>query len=122
MLWERHPPSPAQLTQCPAPVTSSVVLLVALEASLQCQPAWGVGRCLAGRPGWSTPTCSSPCPLSSLPVMISLPPSMHMVAPDGTKFIAKQMHFHWGGASSELSGSEHTVEGMRYVTEVPRGP
>ncbi|XP_036074710.1 carbonic anhydrase 6 isoform X2 [Rousettus aegyptiacus] len=51
-------------------------------------------------------------------VMISLPSSMHMVVPDGTKYIAKQMHFHWGGASSEMSGSEHTIEGIRYVTEM----
>lgn len=47
---------------------------------------------------------------------------MRMVAADGTEYIALQMHFHWGGASSEISGSEHTIDGIRYVTEVPSGP
>lgn len=44
---------------------------------------------------------------------------MHMEAADGTKYIAEQMHFHWGGGASEISGSEHTIDGIRYVTEVP---
>ncbi|XP_023380411.1 carbonic anhydrase 6 [Pteropus vampyrus] len=51
-------------------------------------------------------------------VMISLPSSMRMVAPDGTEYKALQMHFHWGGASSKISGSEHTIEGIRYATEI----
>ena len=46
---------------------------------------------------------------------------MRMTTSDGTQYLAKQMHFHWGGASSEISGSEHTVDGMRYVIEVPSG-
>lgn len=128
VLWERHLPSPAysvpspHRTLCVGCLSSLVILLKALEASLQCRPARGVGRCLTGRPDGSTPTCSISRPSSSLLVMISLPSSMHMVVPDGTKYVAKQMHFHWGGASSEMSGSEHTIEGIRYVTEVPRGP
>uniref|UniRef100_A0A8C3YD01 Carbonic anhydrase n=1 Tax=Catagonus wagneri TaxID=51154 RepID=A0A8C3YD01_9CETA len=51
-------------------------------------------------------------------VQISLPSTMRMTAPDGTQYVAQQMHFHWGGAYSEISGSEHTIDGVRYVTEV----
>ncbi|XP_040312635.1 carbonic anhydrase 6 [Herpailurus yagouaroundi] len=51
-------------------------------------------------------------------VQISLPPTMRMTAANGTEYIAKQMHFHWGGESSEISGSEHTIDGIRYVAEV----
>uniref|UniRef100_A0A8C8X8X8 Carbonic anhydrase n=1 Tax=Panthera leo TaxID=9689 RepID=A0A8C8X8X8_PANLE len=51
-------------------------------------------------------------------VQISLPPTMRMTAADGTEYVAKQMHFHWGGESSEISGSEHTIDGIRYVAEV----
>ncbi|OWK08200.1 CA6 [Cervus elaphus hippelaphus] len=50
-------------------------------------------------------------------VQISLPSTMRMTTSDGTQYLAKQMHFHWGGASSEISGSEHTVDGMRYVKD-----
>ncbi|TKC33978.1 hypothetical protein EI555_011597, partial [Monodon monoceros] len=51
-------------------------------------------------------------------VQISLPPTMCMTAADGTQYIAQQMHFHWGGASLEISGSEHTIDGIRYVIEI----
>ncbi|XP_040843591.1 carbonic anhydrase 6 [Ochotona curzoniae] len=51
-------------------------------------------------------------------VQISLSPSMSMTTSDGTEYIAKQMHFHWGGASAEVGGSEHTVDGIRRVIEV----
>ncbi|XP_039090942.1 carbonic anhydrase 6 [Hyaena hyaena] len=51
-------------------------------------------------------------------VQISLPPTMRMAAADGTEYIAKQMHFHWGGESLEVSGSEHTVDGIRFVAEI----
>ncbi|MXQ81843.1 hypothetical protein E5288_WYG004854 [Bos mutus] len=51
-------------------------------------------------------------------VQISLPSTMRMTTSDGTQYLAKQMHFHWGGASSEISGSEHTVDGMRYIIEI----
>ncbi|XP_016070038.1 PREDICTED: carbonic anhydrase 6 [Miniopterus natalensis] len=50
-------------------------------------------------------------------VQISLPPTMRMTAND-TEYVALQMHFHWGGASSEISGSEHTIDGVRYVAEM----
>ncbi|XP_060145442.1 carbonic anhydrase 6 [Globicephala melas] len=51
-------------------------------------------------------------------VQISLPPTMCMTAANGTQYIAQQMHFHWGGASLEISGSEHTIDGIRYVMEI----
>lgn len=47
---------------------------------------------------------------------------MHMTAPDGTQYTAEQMHFHWGGASSEIKGSEHTIDGNQFVAEVLWGP
>ncbi|XP_055981378.1 carbonic anhydrase 6 [Sorex fumeus] len=51
-------------------------------------------------------------------VQITLPHTMRLMTSDGSEFIAQQMHFHWGGASSEISGSEHTVDGRRHVAEV----
>lgn len=51
-------------------------------------------------------------------VQISLPPTMRMTASDGTEYVALQMHFHWGGAPFDVSGSEHTVDGLRYVAEI----
>lgn len=62
------------------------------------------------------------CLALSPPVQISLSPSMSMTTSDGTEYIAKQMHFHWGGASAEVGGSEHTVDGIRRVIEVVRTP
>lgn len=60
-----------------------------------------------------------PRPPFSLPVQISLPPTMRMTTAEGTEYIAVQMHFHWGGAALEISGSEHTIDGLRYAAEVP---
>uniref|UniRef100_A0A2K6Q055 Carbonic anhydrase n=1 Tax=Rhinopithecus roxellana TaxID=61622 RepID=A0A2K6Q055_RHIRO len=51
-------------------------------------------------------------------VQISLPSTMRMTAADGTVYIAQQMHFHWGGVSSKIRGSEHTVDGIRHVIEI----
>uniref|UniRef100_A0A8C5ZT43 Carbonic anhydrase n=1 Tax=Marmota marmota marmota TaxID=9994 RepID=A0A8C5ZT43_MARMA len=51
-------------------------------------------------------------------VQINLPPTMRMMAPDGTEYVTKQMHYHWGGGSSEVSGSEHTIDGIRHVIEI----
>ncbi|XP_020137469.1 carbonic anhydrase 6 [Microcebus murinus] len=51
-------------------------------------------------------------------VQITLPPTMQVTTMDGTRYIAQQMHFHWGGASSEMSGSEHTIDGVRHVVEI----
>uniref|UniRef100_A0A8B9E424 Carbonic anhydrase n=1 Tax=Anser cygnoides TaxID=8845 RepID=A0A8B9E424_ANSCY len=33
-------------------------------------------------------------------------------------YTAVQMHLHWGGLDLETSGSEHTLDGMRYVAEL----
>lgn len=33
-------------------------------------------------------------------------------------YTAVQMHLHWGGLDLETSGSEHTIDGMRYFAEV----
>ncbi|XP_053776833.1 carbonic anhydrase 6 isoform X2 [Desmodus rotundus] len=51
-------------------------------------------------------------------VQISLPPTMRMTASDGTEYVALQMHFHWGGASLDISGSEHTIDGLRHAAEI----
>ncbi|KAM6216896.1 carbonic anhydrase 6 [Rhynchocyon petersi] len=51
-------------------------------------------------------------------VQIQLPHTMTLTTSDGTKYIAEQMHFHWGGGHSEMSGSEHTVDGMRFMVEI----
>ncbi|XP_029418545.1 carbonic anhydrase 6 [Nannospalax galili] len=51
-------------------------------------------------------------------VQITLPPTMSMTDSDGTRYIALQMHYHWGGGSSEVSGSEHTIDGIRRVIEI----
>ncbi|XP_021504224.1 carbonic anhydrase 6 [Meriones unguiculatus] len=51
-------------------------------------------------------------------VEIPLPHSMHLTDSDGTTYIAQQMHFHWGGGSSGMSGSEHTFDGIRRAIEI----
>ncbi|XP_021016331.2 LOW QUALITY PROTEIN: carbonic anhydrase 6 [Mus caroli] len=50
-------------------------------------------------------------------VSIDLPPFMHIETSDGTVFNSKAFHFHWGGQDSELSGSEHTIDGTRSIME-----
>lgn len=59
-------------------------------------------------------------------VEVTLPHTMHMTDSDGTVYAAEQMHCHWGG-NSEISGSEHTIDGIRSMMEVcdeqpPQGP
>uniref|UniRef100_A0A8C6I2D1 Carbonic anhydrase 6 n=1 Tax=Mus spicilegus TaxID=10103 RepID=A0A8C6I2D1_MUSSI len=51
-------------------------------------------------------------------VSIDLPPSMYIETSDGTEFISKAFHFHWGGRDWELSGSEHTIDGIRSIMEI----
>lgn len=51
-------------------------------------------------------------------VQITLPNTMYIRDSDGTVYRAKQMHFHWGGQDSEISGSEHTIDGMRHAIEI----
>ncbi|XP_002716209.2 carbonic anhydrase 6 [Oryctolagus cuniculus] len=68
--------------------------------------------------GYDTPTGEFSMINNGHTVQVSLPPTMRMTTSDGTEYIALQMHYHWGGASSEVSGSEHTVDGIRRVIEV----
>lgn len=58
----------------------------------------------------------------SLTVQLNLPPTMQVTDSEGTVYTAKQMHLHWGGDFFELSGSEHTVDGIRRVIEVRDSP
>ncbi|XP_048470824.1 carbonic anhydrase 6 [Rhincodon typus] len=51
-------------------------------------------------------------------VAINLPPSMFISKGLPSRYTAVQMHFHWGGLDLESSGSEHTIDGIRYVAEL----
>uniref|UniRef100_A0A8C4RYX8 Carbonic anhydrase n=1 Tax=Erpetoichthys calabaricus TaxID=27687 RepID=A0A8C4RYX8_ERPCA len=51
-------------------------------------------------------------------VQIDLPSTMSIVKGLPNKYTATQMHLHWGGMDMEASGSEHTVDGMRYLAEL----
>ncbi|XP_072334025.1 carbonic anhydrase 6 [Scyliorhinus torazame] len=51
-------------------------------------------------------------------VAINLPPSMFISKGLLHRHTAVQMHFHWGGLDLESSGSEHTIDGIRYVAEL----
>ncbi|XP_062821744.1 carbonic anhydrase 6 [Anolis carolinensis] len=51
-------------------------------------------------------------------VQISLPPGMSVSKGLPGVFTAVQLHLHWGGRDQETSGSEHTMDGMRYVAEL----
>lgn len=73
-------------------------------------------------PGATYGKSESPCAVFSPAVQITLPHSMHMRDSDGNTYVAEQMHFHWGGRDSEISGSEHTFDGMRKMMEVCDNP
>ncbi|NXE17957.1 CAH6 anhydrase, partial [Ardeotis kori] len=51
-------------------------------------------------------------------VQIDLPPTMHISRGLPALYTAVQMHLHWGGLDLETSGSEHTIDGMRYFAEL----
>ncbi|NWX87243.1 CAH6 anhydrase, partial [Nothoprocta pentlandii] len=51
-------------------------------------------------------------------VQIELPPSLRISGGLAGRYTAVQMHLHWGGLDLESSGSEHTVDGMRYLAEL----
>ncbi|XP_066059060.1 carbonic anhydrase 6 isoform X3 [Chamaea fasciata] len=51
-------------------------------------------------------------------VQIDLPPSMKISRGLPGVYTAVQMHLHWGGLDLESSGSEHTIDGMRYFAEL----
>ncbi|XP_041051499.1 carbonic anhydrase 14 isoform X1 [Carcharodon carcharias] len=49
-------------------------------------------------------------------VKLSLPDSMSISHGFTQKYLATQLHFHWG--SGATSGSEHTVDGFQYAAEM----
>uniref|UniRef100_A0A8C3DXJ1 Carbonic anhydrase n=1 Tax=Corvus moneduloides TaxID=1196302 RepID=A0A8C3DXJ1_CORMO len=51
-------------------------------------------------------------------VQIDLPPTMNISRGLPGVYTAVQMHLHWGGLDLETSGSEHTIDGMRYFAEL----
>ncbi|NXE68942.1 CAH6 anhydrase, partial [Calcarius ornatus] len=51
-------------------------------------------------------------------VQIDLPPTMNISRGLPGVYTAVQMHLHWGGLDLESSGSEHTIDGMRYFAEL----
>ncbi|NXA40539.1 CAH6 anhydrase, partial [Eudromia elegans] len=51
-------------------------------------------------------------------VQVDLPPSLRVAGGLGGPYTAVQMHLHWGGLERESSGSEHTLDGMRYLAEL----
>uniref|UniRef100_A0A8C5X5W1 Carbonic anhydrase n=1 Tax=Malurus cyaneus samueli TaxID=2593467 RepID=A0A8C5X5W1_9PASS len=51
-------------------------------------------------------------------VQIDLPPTMNISRGLPGLYTAVQMHLHWGGLDLETSGSEHTIDGMRYFAEL----
>uniref|UniRef100_A0A8D0BSR0 Carbonic anhydrase n=2 Tax=Salvator merianae TaxID=96440 RepID=A0A8D0BSR0_SALMN len=51
-------------------------------------------------------------------VQIDLPPTMAITKGLPGTFTAVQFHLHWGGVDLETSGSEHTINGMRYIAEL----
>ncbi|NXI42634.1 CAH6 anhydrase, partial [Galbula dea] len=51
-------------------------------------------------------------------VQIDLPPTMYISRGLPSIYTAVQMHLHWGGLDLETSGSEHTIDGMRYFAEL----
>jgi len=55
-----------------------------------------------------------------LTVEIQLPQTMKITKGFPDQYTAVQMHLHWGGWDLEASGSEHTMDGIRYMAEVHR--
>ncbi|XP_060114859.1 carbonic anhydrase 6 isoform X2 [Heteronotia binoei] len=51
-------------------------------------------------------------------VQIDLPPTMTITSGLPGTYRAVQFHFHWGGLDLEASGSEHTIDGIRYIAEL----
>uniref|UniRef100_A0A8C1M7N1 Carbonic anhydrase n=1 Tax=Cyprinus carpio TaxID=7962 RepID=A0A8C1M7N1_CYPCA len=51
-------------------------------------------------------------------VEIQLPQTMKITKGFPDHYTAVQMHLHWGGWDLEASGSEHTVDGIRYMAEL----
>ncbi|KAI7794110.1 carbonic anhydrase 6 [Triplophysa rosa] len=51
-------------------------------------------------------------------VEIQLPHTMMITKGFPVRYTAVQMHLHWGGWDMEESGSEHTLDGIRYMAEL----
>ncbi|XP_056305348.1 neuronal pentraxin-1 isoform X1 [Danio aesculapii] len=51
-------------------------------------------------------------------VEIQLPSTMKITKGFPHQYTAIQMHLHWGGWDLEASGSEHTMDGIRYMAEL----
>ncbi|XP_026096956.1 carbonic anhydrase 6 [Carassius auratus] len=51
-------------------------------------------------------------------VEIHLPQTMKIAEGFPDNYTAVQMHLHWGGWDLEASGSEHTLDGIRYMAEL----
>ncbi|XP_067302371.1 carbonic anhydrase 6 isoform X2 [Pseudorasbora parva] len=51
-------------------------------------------------------------------VEIQLPHTMMITKGFPDRYTAVQMHLHWGGWDLEASGSEHTMDGIRYMAEL----
>ncbi|XP_027026552.2 carbonic anhydrase 6 [Tachysurus fulvidraco] len=51
-------------------------------------------------------------------VQINLPRTMVITKGLPNQYTAVQMHLHWGGRDLEASGSEHTLDGIRYMAEL----
>ncbi|TRY96615.1 hypothetical protein DNTS_024246 [Danionella cerebrum] len=51
-------------------------------------------------------------------VEIGLPRTMKITKGFPDHYTAVQMHLHWGGWDLEASGSEHTMDGIRYMAEL----
>ncbi|KAG1961726.1 carbonic anhydrase 6 isoform X1 [Pimephales promelas] len=51
-------------------------------------------------------------------VEIQLPQTMKITKGFPDQYTAVQMHLHWGGWDLEASGSEHTMDGIRYMAEL----
>uniref|UniRef100_A0A8C1QVI0 Carbonic anhydrase n=1 Tax=Cyprinus carpio TaxID=7962 RepID=A0A8C1QVI0_CYPCA len=51
-------------------------------------------------------------------VEIHLPQTIKITEGFSDRYTAVQMHLHWGGWDLEASGSEHTLDGIRYMAEL----
>ncbi|NXG32895.1 CAH6 anhydrase, partial [Dromaius novaehollandiae] len=75
------------------------------------------GRCPRGCGSQPARTHCSLSPCSS--VQIGLPPTLRISRGLPGLCTAVQMHLHWGGLDLETGGSEHAVDGPRYLAEGP---
>ncbi|XP_023802494.1 uncharacterized protein LOC111943840, partial [Cyanistes caeruleus] len=119
--------------QCPVPIVPALLHQpeprkalkhTQFETSPFSLPHWGPAhsrRCRGHRRSryragqGCTHCCLQPCHSS---VQIDLPPTLNISRGLPGVYTAVQMHLHWGGLDLETSGSEHTIDGMRYFAEL----